>query len=251
MKYLSPACESIRIETEPSFTASTQDVSDMKGLTEDNPAPLSQILPVFVKYEKLEPDIQENLKKGDGTFATNYRRKIIDGIDYLFEVVTIKDVQGYYYCYYYQTEANASEVKEFYLHYNVYCFLDVILFQIRHKADDGHYEYELSKEVRKKMPTFCKLLSNAQMSGKNQPFGLPMIIFLDPERKYPLLSGRFEFHEANHKEILVKVHQSFNTIVEQMMDEVFKTRTLKQTIWLAFRKGLQGGFWLRRLPLLP
>ena len=101
------------------------------------------------------------------------------------------------------------------------------------------------------MPTFCKLLSNAQMSGKNQPFGLPMIIFLDPERKYPLLSGRFEYHEANHKEILVKVHQSFNTIVEQMVDEVLKTRTLNQSIWRAFRKGLRGGFWLRRLLLLP
>ena len=94
-------------------------------------------------------------------------------------------------------------------------------------------------------------LSNAQMSGKNQPFGLPMIIFMDPERKYPLLSGRFQYNEANLKEILVKAHQSFNTITEQMMDEVFKTRTLKQTIWIAFRKGLRGGFWLRRLLLLP
>ena len=247
MKYLSPTCRSIKIEIEPSFAASTQDVSDMKGMTADNPDRLRRLLPIFTHYDELEPDIKENLKKQNPTF--NYRMQNIMGLDYDFMVQTYRDETDLCTCIYYQTLANVEEMKRYYVHYNIYDVLELFLVQIRHK-EDGVYEYDLSPEVRQKMPTFCKLLSNAYKSFKDPQYGLPVITFLDSEQKYPLLSACFVYDEANVEDMLMKIHESFFRILEQLSEEMTKAGLLDQSRKQLFRNGLRLFSLVRHLFLM-
>ena len=228
MKYLSPTCRSIRIETEPSFAASAVDVSEMKGLTEDNPEQLHQMLPCISFYDELEPDIQAKLKMDpEEEFAANYRIANIDGIDYIILIRTQKIEEDHYLCYYLRAKAHTPEVKDMYLHFNLRLVIESDLRQIRFKTDDGHYEYNLSPEVRQKMPTFCKLLSNAEENRKNPQYGRPEIVFLDKERRDPLLTVRFEASKA--EEFLATVNESFYKIIVQLEKEMDEAGFLVQS----------------------
>ena len=67
--YKHPEIKSIHLDFNEILTSSG---FSQQGTTEDKPAQLKRLLPLFVKYEDLESDIQMNLQNSN--YAINYRK---------------------------------------------------------------------------------------------------------------------------------------------------------------------------------
>lgn len=239
--YTPPRCQIIVLSSFSLLAASG--VNPNLGLTEGSPAPLKRLHPLFVKYDDLEDDIKTNLK--DGNYAINYRSLEMMGIDYSFLVGTYKGEDDLCSCFYCQLMNYAGYI----MYYNIYDILEFFLIQIRQK-EDGVYHYQLSQEVRKKMPTFCKLLANANHNDKNPTYGLPMITFLDAESKYTLLTCLFKYENIND-DTFDKIHASFFKILEQLTKEMDEAGFLNQSYAKVLKKCLKTLFIARHFFSLP
>ena len=134
--------------------------------------------------------------------------------------------------------------------YNIYDILELFLQQIRHK-NNGVYQYDLSPEVRKKMPTFCKLMANGEKNELSPNYGLPMITFLDDECKYPLLAAGFKYDDDINDDTFDKIHESLFKILEQINIEANEAGILDQSIKQMMKNGLKLFLFARHLFYLP
>lgn len=240
-KYSHPICEVFPIEANNILASSG---SNQLGRTENEPAPLKRLLPLFVKYEELESDIKMNLQHND--YATNYRKLQLWGkIEYLFIVGTYKgeDTCVCFYC-------QMLHYVGWLMYYNIYELLEPFLMQIR-KKENGVYQYYLSPEVRRKMPTFCKLMENARINDRKLTYGLPMIAFLDAEQKYTLLSAGFKYSDNVNENTFDKIHESFLTILTQLTQEADKAGVLNQTYKTLAKIGLKTLLYARHFFNMP
>jgi len=239
-KYSHPECKIFPIEINDIIASSGYSDS---GTTEDNPAPLKRLLPIFVKYDELESDIQMNLQHNN--YAINYRKIQMLGIEYQFIVGTYKE-EDTCVCFYCQMLHHTGYL----MYYNVYEIIEPFLMQIRQKVN-GVYQYHLSSEVRKKMPTFCKLMENAKINDKKPTYGLPMITFLDAEQKYALLSAGFKYGENINDTSFDKIHESFFTILTQLTQEATNAGVLNQTYKTLAQTGIKILLYARHFFNMP
>lgn len=239
--YKHPEIKSIHLDFNEILTSSG---FSQQGTTEDKPAQLKRLLPLFVKYEDLESDIQMNLQNSN--YAINYRKiQMYGNIDYRFIVGTYKG-DDTCICFYCQMLHHAGYL----MYYNIYEIIESFLVQIRQKVN-GVYQYNITPEVRKKMPTFCKLMENAKINDKKPTYGLPMIAFLDAEQKYALLSAGFKYDNDISDNTFDKIHESFFTILTQLTKEADKAGVLNQTYKTLAQIGLKTLLYARHFLSMP
>lgn len=244
-QYVRPTSEIYEACFHSFMEASNEQPEHMLGLTLEEPAPLKRLIPIFVRYEELEPDIKENLKKG--AYAINYRKLEMLGFEYPFVIGTYKgEEDDICTCFYVQTFYYSGYV----VYYNIYDLLETFLQQIRQKKD-GEYHYNLTPEVREKMPTFCKLLSNSGKNSKKPQYGLPMITFLDDESKYTLLAAGFSYDDDINEKTFETIHESLFTILDQLIKEANEAGILNQSIKQLAINGLKLLLFARHLFLMP
>lgn len=222
--YISPTMTIVQSTGYSILAGSAQALPEvLPGCTEDTATPIKRLLPIIVQYDDLEPDIKVNLRKGN--LALNYRTiKFFDFIEYLIVITTMRGEDGTCSCDYTMFGSN-----RFMIFYNIYDLIELFLVQIREKVD-GVYKYHFSKEVIQKMPTLCKLFANAEKSDK-QPHsdGLPMISFLDAEKKYPLLCAWFKEDTLQKQGDMDKLHIALFKILNQIVSESNNAGILNQS----------------------
>jgi hypothetical protein len=244
-QYVRPTSEIYEAFSRSFMETSNEQPGHMLGLTLEEPAPLKRLHPIFVRYEDLEPDIKVNLKRS--SYAINYRMLEMLGIEYPFVIGTYKGKEDdICTCFYVQFFYNSGYV----VYYNIYDLLETFLQQIRQKKD-GEYHYNLTLEVRKKMPTFCKLLSNSGKNFKKPQYGLPMITFLDAESKYTLLAAGFNNDDDINEKTFETIHESLFTILNQLIKESNEAGILNQSIKQLAKNGLKLLLFARHLYLMP
>ncbi len=207
---------------------------ELAGTTEDTATPLKRMLPLFCRLEDLEPDIKYNLEHAGSDRVFNFRTLRCGTVEYLVTTSTSID-RNTGECMVDYTMVLSSSFGIF---YNLYELLELFLRQIREKKG-GIYDYHLSKEVRQKMPVFCKLLDNARKNDENLTYGLPFITFLDQERKYPLLCAYFEETAISKEGDMDKLHISLVKIVVSLVAEVNKAGLLDQSKKTLVNNGLR------------
>lgn len=219
------------------------------GSSEETAIPLNEILPLVCPYNKLDEDIKYNFEQNPGAERVfNFRiLKFQDGIGLEYPVVihTSKSNDGEYCCDY----TMFSEIgHRFMIFYNIYEFMDVELFlrQIRVK-ENGKYVYKQSDEVKKKIPTFCKLINNAAKVDKELAYGLPFITFMDAEQKVPLMAAWFHESSLEKDGDMDKLHIAMWKILFQMLDEMQKGGVLDQTKEKLCKNFVRIGLMLNRI----
>lgn len=234
MCYSSPRTKVVKCVINSILAGSTQTMpKTLPGCTKETAFPLNHLLPFFVQYDDLETDIKENLKKGK--MAVNYRKiTLLDVMEYLVVITTMKGEDKICTCDY--TMIGPSTFTIF---YNIYDLLESFLVQIREKVD-GVYKYHFSKEVLQKMPTFCKLFANAEKSENQlQTDGLPMISFLDSEKKYPLLCAWFKEDVLQKEGDMDKLHIALFKLLTQIISESSNVGILNQSKETMVRNALK------------
>ena len=244
-KYITPTSFIYELHVPKMLTTSSQQDGHMQGLTLEEAAPLKRLHPIFVRYEKLEPDIKEKLKQD--SYVVNYRKLEMMAIEYTMLACTYKEENSDLCTCFYVLLLNQAGYIVF---YNIYDVLEPFLMQIRVKTDSV-YHYNLTPEVRKKMPTLCKLLSNADKNDMTPTYGLPMISFLDIENKYPLLSAGFKYNDEENDKTFEAIHDSLFKILNQIAKEADNAGILNQSIITALKKGLKILLLARHFYCLP
>ena len=216
----------------------------LPGMTEDNPAPFRKLIPLICEYEDLEEDIKENLKDKD--IAYNYRVFPLGPIQYPVVVRTERhsEDRNCFLCDYTQIMSVGIVV-----YYNIFDLFDTLWHQIRVKNGPS-YDYVLSAEVRKKLPTLVTLFNNAGINEENPHSKLPFITFIDEEKKYPLLCACF-FNEDIEKEgAMDYIHLSLFKVLSRLKEEVESAGLLSQTKRKLFLSALRIASMASRLSSL-
>ena len=185
----------------------------------DNPKRLKRLLPLFSAYNDLEPDMKQEIKKY--RIARVVRRIDFYNIPYCV-IAEVEQVSDEDFLVTYMFLGNSGQ--NILLAINVEDIVEFLVRQIREKTDEG-YIYHLSKEVRKKLPVFSKLMDNAEFQKESVPY----LSTIDEKKEHLLLMAYFNEESIDNQEGIWVLQESLLKIAIKLTEEINKAGILNQS----------------------
>ena len=250
-RYITPSLKIIKLdnlniictsnsEACPKFADSVKLPNEDTSLFEhmpSNPKYLKRLLPLLCGYNDLDSDMKQVIRKF--RFARVIRRFDILNIPY-YVIAEIEQVNDDEFITTYIFLGNSG--KYILIAINVENIIDSLVRQIREKSNEG-YKYHLSKEVRKKLPVFSKLMDNA----KKQKESIPYLSTIDSKNEHLLLMAFFNEESIENQKGIWVLQESILKIAIKLAEEVDKAGLLNQSKATLIKRVLRISLLANRL----